>query len=152
MKTIKYKNVKYDGDNLYQQNEIWRRKDEVYKNCNDELIGNVMYLTSEYCINNPNYILSSCPPLKDYDSDDDELNMICICGYPRCGKLFIVLHTPTDIEFAVGSSCISKFKPKDYDTIGRKRCKYCNVALWYKTTKNHKSNAKRNSLICKDCI
>jgi len=150
MKTIKYKNVKYDGDNLYQQNEIWRRKDEVYKNCNDELIGNVMYLTSEYCINNPNYILSSCPPLID---DDDYIpDMICICGYPRCGKLFIVIHIPTDTEFAVGSSCIKKFKPKDYDTIGRKRCKYCNVALWYKTTKNHKSNAKRNSLICKDCI
>jgi hypothetical protein len=153
METIIYKNIEYNGDNLYQQDKIWRRKDKVYKNCNDELIGNIKYLTSEYCINNPNYILSRCPPLKDYDSDDDDnkLNMICICGYPNCGKLFIVIHTPTDTEFAVGSSCISKFKPKDYDLIGRKYCKYCNNGLWYRTTKNRKSNATRNSLICNNC-
>lgn len=153
METIFYKNIKYNGDNLYQQDKIWRRKDKVYKNCNDELIGNIKYLTSEYCVNNPNYILSRYPPLKDYDSDDDDnkSNMICICGYPKCGKLFIVIHTPTDTEFAVGSSCISKFKPKDYDTIGRKCCKYCNNGLWYRTTKNRKSNATRNSLICNNC-
>jgi hypothetical protein len=151
MRTIKYKNVEYDGENLYQENEIWRRKDETYRNCNDELIGNIMYLTTEYCVNNPNYKIFSYPPLIDYDYDYKP-DMICICGFPRCGKLYIVTNIPTDIDFAVGSSCISKFKPKDYDTIGRKRCKYCNDALWYKTTKNHKSNAKRNSLICNDCI
>ncbi len=147
---IIYKNKTYNGDNLYQEDKIWRRKDELYKNSNDELIGNVMYLTSEYCINNPNYILSPIPPLED--DDDEKLNMKCICGYPRCAKLFIVIHKPTDVAFAVGSSCISKFKPKDYDLMGRKRCKCCNDALWYRTTKNHKANAERRSLICDDCI
>jgi hypothetical protein len=75
---IEVKNIKYNGDNLYQDNTIWRRKDEVYRNSNDELIGNIMYLTSEYCINNPNYILSDYSSKLETNTDPIILGMTII--------------------------------------------------------------------------
>ena len=79
--------------------------------------------------------------------------MTCICSCNKCSKLFIIYHTITDQYFAVGSSCVRKFKPNGYNGINRPVCQLCMCPLWYKNTKKSIKNAnKKNKDICFNCI
>jgi hypothetical protein len=153
MKSIIYAGKKFNGNNLYIDNGCWRRKNntcDITDECLIELAGNIMYLTNELCFNNTNF---SMTPQFITDQDSEIYNdMTCLCGYSKCGKLYIAEHTPTKTPFAVGSVCINKFKPVDYDIINRTDfCLVCCQALWYKTSTKHKKNGKKDYPYCNDC-
>ena len=148
MEEIEYKNKKFNGDYLYLDDDIWRRDKsrEMIDDCITELAGNIMFLTKDYCFNNPNFIYT-----RDSIEDNDS-NMICICGQDNCKKLYIVEYKPTKIKFAIGSSCINKFKPIDYDNINRTNyCISCKTCLWYKKSKNHNKNGIKGLYNCISC-
>ena len=153
MKSIIYLGKEFDGDNLYIDNGCWRRKKDmcdITDECLIELAGNIMYLTGELCFYNKNFCMTSIVII---DEDSHIYNdMTCLCGYSKCGKLYVAEHTPTKILFAVGSVCIKKFKPIDYDIIDRiDFCLVCCNALWYKTSIKHKKNGYKGYPYCHDC-
>ena len=98
---IQYKNKDYFLEDLYLDENIYRRKigkdhqDPGYDNF-DELIAYVKLLTDDkYFLKNINeYKLIDQKPLWNR----------CICGCDNCSSLFIVHHIPSNIFFAVGSS------------------------------------------------
>ena len=148
MEEIEYRGKKFNGDYLYLDidNDIWRR--DQSRNMDDdyltELGGNIIFLTKENCFNNPNFIYIR--------ENIENTHMICICGQDNCKNLYIVEHIPTKIKMGVGSSCINKFQPINYDNIKRTNyCISCNKCLWYKTTKKNKRNAKKGLDNCLDC-
>jgi hypothetical protein len=147
MEEIEYEGKIFNGSYLYIENGIWRRNESknMSDSCLIELGGNIKFLTKENCFNNPNFIYIR----KDME---DTYNMICMCGQDNCRKLYIVEHIPTKIKIGVGSSCINKFKPINYDNINRTNfCISCNKCLWYKKSKNHNRNAIKNLDNCVSC-
>lgn len=153
MESIIYLNKKFDGNNLYIDNGCWRRKNnmcDITDECLKELAGNIMYLTGELCFNNTNFGMT--PNIIEDEDSHIYTDMTCLCGYSKCGKLYITEHIPTKTIFALGSRCINKFKPIDYDIIDRTDfCLICCNALWYKTSTKHKKNGYKGYPYCHDC-
>lgn len=153
MEIVIYQNKEFNGDDLFLDRECWRRKNntsDITDICLKELGGNLMYLTGELCFKNPNFQLTE-NIITDEESEIYN-DMTCICGYSRCSKLHIVEFKPTKLLFAVGSVCINKFKPINYELINRTDfCLICCEPLWYKTTFKHKKNGNKNYPYCNNC-
>lgn len=153
MEPIIYLGKEFNGDNLYIDSGCWRRKTDstdITDECLIELAGNIMYLTGELCFNNTNF--SMTPDIITDEESEIYNDMTCLCGYSKCGKLYITEYAPTKLKFAVGSVCINKFKPIDYDIIDRTDfCLICSDALWYKTSIKHKKNGYKNYPYCNEC-
>ena len=58
-----------------------------------------------YLLTNDNNFLRH---FDDYLIYDKTFGCICICGCDKCEGLFCINHIPTNISFAVGSSCVQK--------------------------------------------
>jgi len=85
--------------------------------------------------------------------------MLCICGEDTCRSLIVVKHKPTDLHFAVGSSCYKKFDPSKkqviYYMFEATPCKKCNEPLVQKQNKEHtkiKNTSKKCKGLCYDCF
>lgn len=151
---IEYKNKLYFLEELYIDNNIYRRKlgrdftDLNYNNF-DELIAYIKLLT------NDNYFLKN---IIDYELTNKIIfpAKICLCGCSNCLSLFIVNHKKTNISFAVGSLCIKKFIPsfksKLYKIKKNEICIICDEPLYFRNCKNHIKNAdKKNYGYCINC-
>lgn len=148
---IEYKDKKYYLEELYLHNAVFRRKmpqdytDLNYNNF-DELVAYIHLITNdEYFPDN----------LKTYQLISIiQFANICICGCEKCSDLYVVVHTPTNIKFAVGSKCIKRFLKHIAYKINKLNkneiCIECNEALYYRNCKNHIKNADKNH--CNHCI
>ena len=150
---IQYKNKDYFLEDLYLDENIYRRKigknhqDLEYNNF-DELIAYVKLLTGD------KYFLTNINEYK-LITEKERWNP-CICGCDNCDSLFIVHHIPSKISFAVGSSCIKKFIPELSSHVSKMKkgeiCVLCNEPLYFKNHKNHKKNANKHEYFhCMDC-
>ena len=86
----------------------------------------------------------------NYYLKDENDGCICICGCNKCHSLFNVLHTPTNVGFSVGSTCIKKFFPDLYSKVkkiqNKEICIQCNEALYYGNYKGHTKNAEKDNI------
>ena len=136
-----YNEKEYYLDQLVKYENHYRRVIGVddMVNCNNDLIGYIKLLT------NDNYFYKH---IDDYILVEESHGTICICGCKRCETLFIVKHIPSNIDFAVGSSCIKKFFKNLSGNIKKIRnnelCNQCNTPLYYRTTKYHVKNAYKD--------
>ena len=139
---------------MYLDQNRYRRKigkdhqDPGYNNF-DELIAYVKLLTGD------KYFLTN---INEYKLITEKACWSpCICGCDNCNSLFIVNHIPSNISFAVGSSCIKKFIPELSSHVLKIKkgeiCVLCNEPLYFRNFKNHKKNAnKKNEYFnCIDC-
>ena len=136
-----YKKKDYYLDELYLCHNFYRRlvgRDDSLESY-DDLIGYVKLLT------NDEYFLKH---KTNYYLKDENDGCICICGCNKCHSLFNVLHTPTNVGFSVGSTCIKKFFPDLYSKVkkiqNKEICIQCNEALYYGNYKGHTKNAEKD--------
>lgn len=130
--------------------KVWRRNSEDLYSSSQYmkiLIESIKHITGDNCFENRHKFEYT----NKYFDDNNELTT-CICSCDKCRKLYIIYHKESNEYFAVGSSCVKKFKPKGYENMGRSSCIICNNALWYKTTKNNTKNAVKGNELCFDCI
>ena len=150
-KEVIYNDETFSIDDLKLDTDYncWRRLFGNNHENNKQIHGFIKLLTNDPCFSKN---------INDYETTDNSIiNSVCICSCSKCEKLHIVRHIPTNIYFAVGSTCIKRFMPELYGNFNKRLngdiCINCKITLWYKTTpKNNRNASKQGGKYCINCI
>lgn len=153
---VSYNNKDYFINDLNLEDNVYFRKypkdydDPTYNNF-DELVGYLKLLNNDNFFIDNKFDYNPTGKIKtSYGTGD----LICICGCNRCDSLFYVKNLKTNIIFAVGSSCITKFIPEITPWINKiirtDICCLCDKPLFYNNCKNRPKTADKKH--CGHCI